>query len=292
MRRAYCARAHGIVKSIAASEISSDSAQSMIKDELLLSDIILPVLKEREDEKERNAILELYARKLYHTEDIKNVVFNAKDNLLKVDFTPKQDSNVLISSAPLSSMLDLSRMVSSTSLSQLSECSDQEEEVSPASPPGRSALFSVVDSLNDIEVGGSEIFEKLLSCFSQSSEDVSPNGPKNNLYIFVLRNDGGTDMDKLAEQLENTLSHYSDLFRSADLRRVSVIVPSEVPTEENVVGHFMPAKFTFRAQLDFKEDTLFRHIDPTHAHHLELVRLAKNFGVKGLNSHQTQAATV
>jgi hypothetical protein len=33
-----------------------------------------------------------------------------------------------------------------------------------------------------------------------------------------------------------------------------------------------PAIYTFRAKNDFVEDSLFRHIEPSHAFHLDLVR--------------------
>lgn len=33
-----------------------------------------------------------------------------------------------------------------------------------------------------------------------------------------------------------------------------------------------PAIYTFRAKNDFAEDSLFRHIEPSHAFHLDLVR--------------------
>ena len=278
-----------IVKSIAASKISSLSAQYMIKDEVLLSDIILPILSEVQGDRERSAVLEFYARKLYRNEVVKNVIYHNDESLLKIEFTPKQEANFLKPSAPMSSMLDLTRMVSSGSLSQMSDMSDPEVDESVDSAPSvRSAVFAVVNSLEEIELGGSDVFEKFLQAFPHKSSDE----PVNNLYVCVLRNDEYSNMDELGARLEHTISHYRDIFISANLRRVSFVIPSEVPTEGNVLAHCMPAQFTFRSQYEFKEDTLFRHIDPAHAYHLELSRLAKNFNVKGLNSHQTQAGSI
>jgi hypothetical protein len=41
-----------------------------------------------------------------------------------------------------------------------------------------------------------------------------------------------------------------------------------------------PAIYTFRSKNDFEEDSLFRHIEPSHAFHLDLIRLS-NFQVNG-----------
>ena len=284
-----------IVKSIVANEISSVTAQSMIKDEVLLSDIILPILSELNGDQERAAVLEFYARKLYRNEVVKNVAYHANENLLKIEFIPKQDTNLLKASAPMSSMLDLTRMVSSGSLSQLSDISEPDaDECSGSAPQVRYAVFAVVNSLEEIELGGSDMFEKLLRAFPEYdfSSYKGSGEPFNNLYICVLRNDEHSNMDELGTRFEHTISHYCDLFYTSNLRRISFVIPSEVPSKENIVAHCMPAQFTYRSQLEFKEDTLLRHIDPAHAFHLELNRLAKNFSVKGLNSHQTQAGSI
>lgn len=46
--------------------------------------------------------------------------------------------------------------------------------------------------------------------------------------------------------------------------------------------------FTFRAKGGFKEDGLFRHIEPSHAFHLDLPRLS-NFAIRPANTSQLQA---
>lgn len=45
--------------------------------------------------------------------------------------------------------------------------------------------------------------------------------------------------------------------------------------------------FTFRARVGFKEDGLFRHIEPSHAFHLDLLRLS-NFAIRPVNTLQLQ----
>lgn len=49
--------------------------------------------------------------------------------------------------------------------------------------------------------------------------------------------------------------------------------------------------FTFRVRgAEFKEDGLFRHIEPSHAFHLDLPRLS-NFAIRPANTSQLQVCT-
>lgn len=52
-------------------------------------------------------------------------------------------------------------------------------------------------------------------------------------------------------------------------------------------SHRMMGVFTFRARGGFEEDGLFRHIEPSHAFHLDLPRLA-NFDIRPANTSQLQ----
>lgn len=52
--------------------------------------------------------------------------------------------------------------------------------------------------------------------------------------------------------------------------------PSKKLTDELKVFQ-APAIYTFRAKNDFAEDSLFRHIEPSHAFHLDLVRFLALF---------------
>ena len=54
----------------------------------------------------------------------------------------------------------------------------------------------------------------------------------------------------------------------------------------------MPSIFTYRSSFGFKEDLLFRHIEPVHAYHLELIRLVKNFGLNSLGSRHTASGHI
>ncbi|CAN0441597.1 unnamed protein product, partial [Hapterophycus canaliculatus] len=45
--------------------------------------------------------------------------------------------------------------------------------------------------------------------------------------------------------------------------------------------------YTFRARAGFQEDGLFRHIEPSHAFHLDLPRLS-NFAICPANTSQLQ----
>eukprot|EP00816_Leptocylindrus_hargravesii_P008467 CAMPEP_0196815990 /NCGR_PEP_ID=MMETSP1362-20130617/52962_1 /TAXON_ID=163516 /ORGANISM="Leptocylindrus danicus, Strain CCMP1856" /LENGTH=2323 /DNA_ID=CAMNT_0042193161 /DNA_START=128 /DNA_END=7099 /DNA_ORIENTATION=+ len=275
---------------------SSDSAQALIDEDIPLADIMLPILNELDGEKERLSAIEIYAKKLYQNDVIKDVQYSPEDSQVKIVFTGKQNMNLLKSSAPMTSMTDLTRMVSSGSLSKLCDLSDSESDAGtkksstdpiPATTP-RSAVFSVVDSIEALESGGVTMFDSLLKAFPKNAES----GPINNLHVFVLSNGGSSDMDIFAERFEAILSQYVDAMTQADIRRVTFVVDTNTKAEEFVGAPTMPAIFTFRAVSDFKEDSLFRHIEPNHAFHLDLTRLSKNFNVKGLNSQQTSTGNI
>ncbi|CAN0473727.1 unnamed protein product, partial [Discosporangium mesarthrocarpum] len=53
----------------------------------------------------------------------------------------------------------------------------------------------------------------------------------------------------------------------------------------------IPGIFTFRAVSDFVEDSLFRHIEPSHAFHLDLPRLS-NFYIRVANTSLIEGGNV
>lgn len=63
-------------------------------------------------------------------------------------------------------------------------------------------------------------------------------------------------------------------------------------TDESRDTFPLPAILTFRYDSNFKEDTLFRNIEPSHAYQLDLNRLSENFVVNPLGSRQTATCNV
>jgi acetyl-CoA carboxylase/biotin carboxylase 1 len=93
----------------------------------------------------------------------------------------------------------------------------------------------------------------------------------------------------VAEKCESLVSSYIPLMEQAELRRVSFVFNHG--KDEYFDEYSPPAMFTYRYP-NFEEDSLYRDIEPSHAYHLELTRVAANFRVRSLGSRHTTTCHV
>eukprot|EP00640_Fibrocapsa_japonica_P000554 CAMPEP_0113939200 /NCGR_PEP_ID=MMETSP1339-20121228/5545_1 /TAXON_ID=94617 /ORGANISM="Fibrocapsa japonica" /LENGTH=2332 /DNA_ID=CAMNT_0000942633 /DNA_START=63 /DNA_END=7061 /DNA_ORIENTATION=- /assembly_acc=CAM_ASM_000762 len=142
-------------------------------------------------------------------------------------------------------------------------------------------------------------FKDLESSFGSLLElypEASASGPVNALHIAVLEYDGPTtavDMngeveegeDPLVSNFRAFLAPYKDDLNKVNIRRVTFFCS----TQGASLG--LPGIYTYRTKTGFKEDSLFRHIEPPLAFHLDLVRLT-NFHIKVVTTQQTQNGNV
>jgi len=285
---------------------SSGDLKKFMDENVPMADIIFPLLKGSTSTDSQLALIEIYARNLYQKHATKEISHANDEKLVKVEFTTKSSESVFSSSTSLTSMTDLTRLVSSSSMRSLSDVGgESDSELSTSNslfmhkstkiPPNtmRTAAFKVVDNLE--EISGTETFDKLLQAFPQykNSEAKCQAGPINLLHIYVT-NEGlensQESMNIFAKRCEDLLSGLQNLLTQADIRRVTFNV--DYASSDEAEEYPSPAIFTFRARGDFCEDALFRHIEPSQAYHLDLLRVAKNFSVSSLSSSQSSSSHV
>ncbi|CAM9770317.1 unnamed protein product, partial [Ectocarpus sp. 13 AM-2016] len=93
--------------------------------------------------------------------------------------------------------------------------------------------------------------------------------------------------DDTSQALQAALSRHREALVWADVRRVSFLSPRDaISGSTSILG-----VFTFRSRGGYKEDGLFRHIEPSHAFHLDLPRLS-NFAICPANTSQLQGGNV
>jgi acetyl-CoA carboxylase / biotin carboxylase 1 len=285
---------------------SSDSkeADELLADQLPLLDVFFPLLKKTLGTKEEVGLLELYARRLYRTYTLKSVDRSYDARTLKFLFLNKPSERVLNKMHSVSSMTELSQMLSNASLSKLGEAAegdsdnkllaaDSNKEKIP-SQVERSGVVKIVGSLSDI--ADSNKFSSILQSFPQFSSESSAAstdiGPVNVLYLVVsdvsVTSDEASN-DALAEQCQAALNPHKKLLDQAHVRRVTFSFNRT--SDDDFEDHGSPATFTYSFP-EFFEESLIRSIDPSHAMHLDLNRVAANFKVRSLGSRHTSGCHV
>jgi len=301
-------RALDIAKKL--SELSEDGVdapskeiQDFFDENVPIKDIFFPLISSAEGGREEVSLIEMYARKFYHTQVTKDFVREASQRLLKFTFMSKDSERVFSTTTPVSSMTELTRIMSrSGSMNKLGEMNRTDSEINllnvrrgdAISPlTRRTSVSKFFDTLSELD---SVIeLEKVLTSFPQYDGAISKckEGPINVLYfIFSKESFGNTPeiMDGLVKRCEATLIPLHKALQQADVRRVSFLFGVDPNSETDMYP--MPAIFTYRAALGFKEDSLFRNIEPSQAYLLDLTRLAKNFSVRSLGIRQTSTGNV
>ncbi|CAB9525754.1 Acetyl-CoA carboxylase 1 [Seminavis robusta] len=278
---------------------AADGAQStkevdeLLADQTPMVDVFFPLLTSVSSSSEKVGLLELYVRNFYRTYSVKMIQRNAEDSLLKFTFMNKRSESAIHSSTSVTSMSDLTRIMSSSaSLSNLGAAEDSvlsmddKEKIPPQTL--RTGVFAVVDKFDDLVDPGK--FSSVLQQFPSTSS--SDHAPFNVLYFVVLctsvGSDEGTD-ESISKKATDMLSQWYDVLKSAGIRRVTLLFKQE--QDDEFEEYRAPVLFTFRSP-DFQEDSIYRRIDPSHALHLDLNRVAANFRVRSLGSRHTSTCQV
>jgi acetyl-CoA carboxylase/biotin carboxylase 1 len=271
-----------------------------VKENVPMSDVLYPLLRSFSTKDEQLALTEVTMRKLYNSQTLKDFNRDASDGLLKFTFVSKESESVFSTTTPVTSMTDLTRAISrSSSMQKLGDASDSESEgllrvqqtdqVPPMTP--RIAVCKLIDSIDSLK--STDIFEKILASYPQYSKTMPKceAGPVNIMYIVVTeQNIDDESEDSMALMLQEYLSTMQYQIEQADIRRISFIFNNA--TDDTISELPLPVIFTYRNNADFKEDSLFRNIEPSMACQLELHRLSKNFSLQRLNSQQTATCNV
>ena len=278
--------------------------QEFIDENVPIADILFPMLEKASGGKEEMALVEIYARKLYRTHVLKDFEQNVDKRTLKFSFTSKPSERVFSASTPVTSMTDLTRIMSRPgSMNALADMAQSDSEHNLLSiqrgddcaPPltQRTGVIKLFNKLSDVE--DAALLGNVLASFPQYT-DAAPRceaGPINVLYLVVMEDPTQTvaeSMDDVSAKCKQLLEPHRYDLEKADVRRISFIFAGQVNAEAN--EYPMPTLFTYRSQLEYKEDSLFRNIEPSFAYHLDLTRLAKNFSVRSLDSRQTSTGHV
>jgi acetyl-CoA carboxylase/biotin carboxylase 1 len=285
-------------------DLLSEETTTFIDENVPLADVFYPLMDTFVQDTEKVNLADLHLRKLYRGQVLKNFQKDVEKKVVKFTFTGKESERVFSATTPVSSMTDLTRAISrSTSMHKLGG-EDQNADSDSAlftlsnadeipSNTQRVAVCKLVEKVGDFDSGSA--FESILASFPQfdSSQPKCEAGPVNVLYIVVLNDhDFVSDVEGAgAKKLENILTSITVQLKQADVRRVSFMFRG-LDDDESDASYNLPSIFTYRAQFDFKEDTLLRNIDPSHAYRLDINRLAKNFNVKRIDSKQTATGNI
>jgi len=269
-----------------------------------INDIFLTLLSLLTDEADKKNLLNLYTRMVYRTYLVSDFKYDAALQAAVFTFRNSSDESSAISigqKAGGNSMNDLTSMVSSNSINSDSE---SEGVLGIGAESGtknripfdtqRFGLFAEVESIGSLQGrAGEKKLLGLIEKFPQIAEKKPRNlcGPVNTLHVAITQNEGG-NLEEASGSLLDILQQNSITERllKADVRRVSFILRGDGQSEDGGDEH--PSIFTYRARLGYQEDTLFRHIEPALAYHLDLDRISPNFHVHPLKVSQTRTSNV
>jgi acetyl-CoA carboxylase/biotin carboxylase 1 len=279
------------------------AAEQILADHLPLLDVFFPLLMKTLKSKEELGVLELYTRRLYRTYTLKEIEKKYDDRVIKFLFLNKPAERVLNKLTSVSSMTELSRIVSSNaSLSKMGEdsesdgdskllTSDNKEKI--PSQIERTGVCKIVAALDDLK--DALQFEAFLKNFPQFVESTpkAEVGPVNVLYLVVADTVVSSEAshDAVSERCRSLLEPHKALLERAHVRRVTFSFNRKSEDEFGFEEHSSPATFTYRSP-DFVEESLIRSIDPSHAMHLDLNRVATNFKVRSLGARHTSGCHI
>jgi len=294
-------------------KVIPQEVKDLLSENVPFIDIFYSLLDEVSSVDEMLALTQLVGRKMYLTQTIRDFSTNVEERFVKFTFTNKSTENVLSNTTPITSMTDLTRVVSRSgsmnNLSELLTTPTTNEDLS--SPEGdmlhvhpleeiphnipRTAVCLLIDSVDEVKEN-SDKFTKVLEAFPQFNGSIPccEFGPTNVLYIIFTKDrveHSAENMDDIVCKLENCLIPLHYYLEKADIRRVSFIF-NNAKSDDELYSFNLPAIFTYRQRSGFKEDTLYRDMEPNQAYRLELIRLAKNFSVQRLISRQTTTGKI
>jgi len=266
--------------------------QAFIAKNIPIRDFLINILKEGSPTDV--AAIEIYIRKIYLT----HIIHSFEGGSLETDPELTWAQWSFNTCPPEALPTGMARPESSFHLSQLRRIpsqgsiqsdggvdsdgasSDSENQVTRI-PPNvtRYGGFFKCRDFDDI----SQNFINLLTKFPRESSSI---GAVNALHVVMTEKDEEcTDAEAISERFSMFLKKHLDELAAANIRRVTFFVSSGSDPIQ------LPGIYTYRAKNDFSEDVLFRHIEPSLAFHLDLIRLS-NFIMRLKDTTQTQNGNV
>jgi acetyl-CoA carboxylase/biotin carboxylase 1 len=282
-------------------EEPSREAEDFLAQHIPLVDLFFDLITGCDSSAEQLGLMELYQRHLYRMYTLKSLERDPTKKIIKYAFLNKASESAVNPGTSMTSMADLTRAISSGSLSKMSESSansgsekhthsgqDKEKISQNTLRTGVSAIIEKFDDLSNMAD-----LETILASFPQFTGAAVPaeTAPVNVLYFVVLDTIVGQQdamNDIVAQRCQSVLAPIKDLLKKADIRRVSFVF-AHAAQDEFEGG--APALFTYRFP-EFQEDSLYRNIDPSNSMHLDLNRVAANFHVNSLGSRHTSTCHI
>ncbi|GMH57545.1 hypothetical protein TrST_g3967 [Triparma strigata] len=264
-----------------------------------MTDIFLDSLSSCSDPVLKSTILQIYLEKSYRVYELTNFAFDASLGISTFNFKLKNENATsaltMKKGQSLNSMNDLTKLVSEND----GNASDSDTSDSGLGRAGRvpaatvrTGVFAIVSSITELATPEFEKrMDKIVSKFPQFNKE-SPrglSGPINAMHIAVPSAGVSLDHDNVSKSLEENLVKFAEKLTRADVRRLTFLL-SRAPSSTSSQLYKMPSIFTYRARSEFKEDKLFRHIEPAMAYNLDLAKVAGNFKVHPLDIETTGIA--
>jgi acetyl-CoA carboxylase/biotin carboxylase 1 len=263
----------------------SSTVTDLLADQTPMVDLLFPLLKSSSSGLESVGLAEIFVRRMYRSFSMKDLVRDGERRSFKFAFMEKQAEGAVSNLSTVASLMDLKRVVSSGSLMETNDEPSESGGVIPVKQgiPAdtlRIGVCMVVDNVSD--VADADTIQNVSSQFVATSGS----DPVNVLYLIVLNSDIGLDEashQEIAKKCELILQGSHALLEQAGVRGVTFVMNQHYDEFEE---YRAPAMFTFRFPA-YKEIALYRGIDPVRAPQLDLNRVAANFDIRGLGSHNS-----
>lgn len=176
-------------------ESESKKAEDLLADQTPVLDVFFPVLKKVAASNVEVGLLELIAKRLYRTYTMKDVERKYEDRLFRFTFTNKASEQAIHKLTSISSMTELSSVLSTSSLTNLSEYDSDTKEKSKLvaaenlekipSNITRTGVFRILESVESFS--DASTLEAILKNFprKESAERKAATGPINVLYLII-----------------------------------------------------------------------------------------------------------
>ncbi|GMH62235.1 hypothetical protein TrLO_g1502 [Triparma laevis f. longispina] len=264
-----------------------------------MTDIFLDSLSSCSDPILKSTLLQIYLEKSYRVYELSNFVFDEKLSICTFNFKLKNENATsaltMKKGQSLNSMNDLTKLVSEND-GNASDSDTSDSGLSRAGrvPPAtvRTGVFAIVSSISDLSTPDfSARMDKIVTKFPQFNKEQPRglSGPINAMHIAVPNANVELDHDNVSKSLEQNLTKFAEKLTRADVRRLTFLL-SRAPSSTSNQLYKMPSIFTYRSRSEFKEDKLFRHIEPAMAYNLDLAKVAGNFKVHPLDIETTGIA--
>jgi len=276
-----------------------------LEENIPITDILLPEVRATNDSDMRSSLLEIYLRSIYRTMTLKDLTGADGGTLMKWNYTSSRNESCFSVSTSMTSMTDLTKALSRSS--SMNKLAYSDNEAAPTDVVHKRSFGNVIG----MRAGVLQIFETLEQLEGGSPNDTlgvsfnmfpgydkrTPQAkePINVLHILILqgiKTSGEVDSNAVSRRCKEVVMKIRGAVNRAGIRRISFLINNGGGYGDYMEELRMPAIFTFRASGGFKEDVLFRHIEPSNAFHLELTRFSKNFHIRLVDVRQTSTSNV